>query len=302
MAAITRANIAKQLLPGLNAVFGVEYGSIDDEHLPLFEVETSERAFEEEVLFTGFGTAPMKQEGEAVEYDNAQEAWTSRYTMETIALAFSITEEAMEDNLYDTFARIRAKALARAMANTKQVKAANVFNNGFNSLFPGGDAVPLFSTAHPTIGAGNFSNSVSVDLSETAIENALINISLYRDDRGILIGAKGVSLHLPPQLQFVGERILKSPGRVGTTDNDVNAMKSKGVLPGGYHINHRFMDTNAWFIKTDAPNGTKMFNRVALQTKMEPDFDTGNLRYKARERYAFGWSDWRGWYGSAGAT
>ena len=302
MAAITRANIAKQLLPGLNAVFGVEYGSVDDQHLPLFEIENSERAFEEEVLFTGFGTAPTKDEGAAVEYDNAQEAWTSRYTMETIALAFSITEEAMEDNLYDTFARVRAKALARAMANTKQVKAANVYNNGFNSAFPGGDNVPLFSASHPTIGAGNFSNTAAVDLSETALENALIAISLYKDDRNILIGSKGVSLHIPPQLQFVAERLLKSPGRVGTTDNDINAIKGMGMLPGGYHVNQRFTDTNAWFIKTDAPNGTKMFIRVPLQTKMEPDFDTGNLRFKARERYAFGWSDWRGWYGSSGAT
>jgi len=239
MAAITRANIAKQLLPGLNAVFGVEYGMVDDEHLPLFEIENSERAFEEEVLFTGFGTAPTKDEGAAVEYDNAQEAWTSRYTMETIALAFSITEEAMEDNLYDTFARVRAKALARAMANTKQVKGANVFNNGFNTAYPGGDNVPLFSASHPTIGAGNFSNTTAVDLSETALENALINISLYKDDRGILIGAKGVSLHIPPQLQFVADRLLMSPGRVGTTDNDINAIKSMGMLPGGYHTASR---------------------------------------------------------------
>lgn len=302
MAAITRANIAKQLLPGLNAIFGVEYGSVDNEHEALYAIENSERAFEEEVLFTGFGTAPTKQEGAAVEYDNAQEQWTARYTMETVALAFSITEEAMEDNLYDTFAKVRAKALARAMANTKQVKAANTFNNGFSASFTGGDAVALFSGSHPTLAAGNQSNTVAVDLSETAIENALINISLFKDDRGILIGAKGVSLHVPPQLQFVAERILKSPARVATADNDLNAVKSMGMLPGGYSVNHRFTDTNAWFMKTDVPNGTKMFVRVPLQTKMEPDFDTGNLRFKSRERYAFGWSDWRGWYGSSGST
>lgn len=208
----------------------------------------------------------------------------------------------MEDNLYDTFARVRAKALARAMANTKQVKAANVFNNGFSTAYPGGDGVPFFSASHPTIGAGNFSNTTAVDLSETGLENALINISLFKDDRGILIGTRGMGLHIPPQLQFVAERLLKSPGRVGTTDNDINALKNMSMLPSGYHINHRFTDSNAWFIKTDAPNGTKMFNRIPLQTKMEPDFDTGNLRFKARERYAFGFSDWRGFYGSSGAT
>jgi len=302
MAAITRANIAKQLLPGLNAIFGVEYGSVDNEDEALFVTENSERAFEEEVLFTGFGTAPTKQEGAAVEYDNAQEQWTARYTMETIALAFSITEEAMEDNLYDTFAKVRAKALARAMANTEQVKGANVFNNGFLNAFAGGDNVAFFSASHPTLAAGLQSNTLAVDLSETAIENSLINISLFKDDRGILIGAKGVSLHIPPQLQFVAERILKSQNRAGTADNDVNAMRNKGMLPGGYTLNHRFTDSNAWFLKTDVPNGAKKFIRVPLQTKMEPDFDTGNLRFKARKRFVHGFSDWRGYLGSSGST
>lgn len=299
---INRASIAAQLLPGLNAIFGTAYKAVDDEHKTLFEVETSERAFEEEVLMSMFGTAPGKAEGAAVEYDNAKELWKSRFTHETIALAFAITEEAMEDNLYDTFAKVRAKGLGRAMANTKQVKAANVFNNGFSSSFLGGDGVSLFSASHPTLEAGNQSNSVSVDLSEAALETAGINISLYKDDRGILIGASPESLHIPPQLWFVATRLLKTQGRVGTTDNDINALKDQGLLPGGYHINHRFTDTNAWFIKTDVPNGTKMFERVKLQSQMMPDFDTGNIRYKVRERYAFGWSDWRGWYGSSGSS
>lgn len=302
MAAISRSNISKQLLPGLNAIFGVEYGSVDNEHLPLFDIEKSERAFEEEVLWSGFGTAPVKNEGSAVDFDNAAEAWTSRYTMETIALAFAITEEAMEDNLYDTWAKVRAKGLARSMANTKQVKGANIFNNGFAAGYTGGDGQPLFSASHPTATAGNQSNTVAVDLSETGIENALINISLYKDDRGLLIGAQGESLHIPPQLQFIAERILKSPGRQGTADNDINAMRNMGLLPKSYTVNHRFTDTNAWFIRTNVPDGTKMFERVALATKMDEDFYTGNLLYKARERYAFGWSNWRQWYGSSGST
>lgn len=298
---LTRANIAKELLPGLNAIFGLEYKSIDNEHLPLFEMETSERAFEEEVLFSMFGTAPVKAEGAAVEYDSAQEGYTARYTHQTVALAFSVTEEAMEDNLYDTFSKVRAKGLARAMANTKQVISANTFNNGFNSVYSGGDGVPLFSASHPTIGAGNQSNTVSADMSESALENAVIAISLFKDDRGILIGSQSVSLHIPPQLQFVAERLLKTPGQVGTADNTINALKSTGYLSRGYFINHRFTDTNGWFIKTDVPNGTKFFTRVPVQTKMEPDFDTGNLRFKSRERYSVGWSNWRNWYGSAGA-
>lgn len=304
MAAISRSNIAKELLPGLNAIFGVEYGSVDNEDTVLFATETSERAFEEEVLFTGFGTAPQKFEGASVEFDNATEAWTARYTMQTIALAFAVTEEAMEDNLYDTFSKVRARGLGRSMANTKQVIAANIFNNGFtnSSQYWGGDNVPFFSASHPTIGAGLQSNVAAVDISETALENALITISLFKDDRGILIGAQGMSLHIPPQLQFVSERILKSPGRSGTADNDINAMRNMGLLQQGFHVNHRFTDSNAWFIKTNVPNGTKHFERVALSTKMDTDFYTGNLLYKARERYAYGWSDWRGFYGSSGST
>lgn len=299
---ITRANIAKELLPGLNAIFGVEYKSIDNEHVNLFELETSERAFEEEVLFSMFGTAPQKQEGAAVEYDSAQESYTSRYTNITVALAFSVTEEAMEDNLYDTFSKVRAKGLGRSMANTKQVICANIFNNGFNSTFAGGDGVPLFSASHPTVNAGLQSNTVSADLSESALETAQINISLFKDDRGILIGSMPVSLHIPPQIQFVAERLLKSPGQPNTPNNDINATRMIGYLSKGWFINHRFTDTNAWFIKTDVPNGTKFFTRIPVQTQMLPDFDTGNLRYKCRERYSAGWSNWRNWYGSNGST
>lgn len=297
---MNRSNFGRELVPGLNGLFGLEYGSIEQQHIPLFTVENSDRAFEEEVLVTGFGTAPTKSEGGAVTYDSAQEAWSARYTHETIALAFAITEEAMEDNLYDTFSKLRTKELARAMANTKQVKAANVFNNGFSTA--GGDGVSLFNSAHPTVAAGNQSNTVSADLSETAIENAVINIGLMKNDRGILIGAKAKSLHIPPQSIFIAERILKSPARSGTADNDVNALKTTSSVPGGCFVNHRFTDSNAWFIRTDIANGTKMFVRVGLSTKMEGDFDSGNMRYKARERYSFGYSDWRGWYGSNGSS
>ena len=303
MSAINRASIAKQLLPGLNEVFGLEYGEVADEHSQLFEIETSDRAYEEEVLFTGFGTAPTKGEGAAVSYDDAQEGYTSRYTMETIALAFALTEEAMEDNLYDSFAKLRAKSLARAMSNTKQVKAADVFNNSFNASYTGGDGVSLFSTGHPTVGDGNQSNHIgATDLSESAIETATINISKISDDRGILIGASSKLLVVPSDLSFTADVILNTPGKTGSPNNDINAVRNQGVIPGGYHVNRRLTDTNAWFIKTDCPNGTKMFNRVGLQTKMEPDFDTGNLRYKARERYGFGWSDWRGWFGASGSS
>jgi len=281
--AINRASISKELLPGLNAVFGVEYGEVNDEHKPLYEVENSDRAFEEEVLFTGFGSAPTKGEGAAVTYDDAQESYVARYTAETVALAFAITEEAMEDNLYDTFAKLRAKGLARAMANTKQVKAANLFNNGFSDTI--GDGAAFFSAAHPTISAGN-------------------QIS---DDRGILIGASAVSLHIPVDSWAIADRVLSSPGNTQTSaaganpnTNAINATRHLGMLPDGYYINRRFTDTDAYFVKTDVPNGTKMFNRTPLQTKMEPDFDTGNLRFKARERYSFGVSDWRGFFGSAG--
>ncbi len=304
MAILTRAQFAKQLVPGLNAIFGTAYKSIDNEHAPLFDVEKSDRSFEEEVLMTGFGTAPVKTEGDQVFFDTASEAWTSRYTHETVAMAFAITEEAIEDNLYGTTGKMKANAMGRAMANAKQVKAANVYNNGFStsSLYAGGDGKPLFATDHPTLAAGNQSNRASSDLSETALEAALINISLTKDDRGLLIGARAVSLHIPPQLQFVAHRILFSDLRVGTADNDTNAMKDMGLFSKGYTVNHRFTDPNAWFIRTDVPNGTKMFVRAPLATKDDVDFLTGNMRYKARERYSFGWSDWRQWYGSSGST
>ena len=303
--AINRASIAKQLLPGLNAVFGIEYGEVADEYSVLFEVENSDRAFEEEVLFTGFGTAPVKGEGAAVQYDNAQESYTSRYTAETIALAFSVTEEAMEDNLYDTFAKLRARGLARSMANTKQTKAADVFNNGFNTSFTGGDGQPMFSASHPTVGDGNQSNLVgsagTVDLSEAALETALVSIQTIKDDRGILVGGNAVSLHVAPNNQFTADRVLNSPYQPNTADNNINAINHQGMIPKGYMVNKRFQDADAFFIKTDVPNGAKMFVRAPLATKMEPDFDTGNLRFKARERYSFGWSDWRGYFGSQGA-
>lgn len=304
--AINRASISKELLPGLNAVFGVEYGEVNDEHKPLYEVENSDRAFEEEVLFTGFGSAPTKGEGAAVTYDDAQESYVARYTAETVALAFAITEEAMEDNLYDTFAKLRAKGLARAMANTKQVKAANLFNNGFTDTI--GDGAAFFSAAHPTISNGNQSNlAAAADLSEATLETILTNIQKIADDRGILIGASAVSLHIPVDSWAIADRILSSPGNTQTSaaganpnTNAINATRHLGMLPDGYYINRRFTDTDAYFVKTDVPNGAKMFNRTPLQTKMEPDFDTGNLRFKARERYSFGVSDWRGYFGSAG--
>jgi hypothetical protein len=301
---LTRAQFAKQLVPGLNEIFGTSYKAVDNEHTPLFDVEKSDRSFEEEVLMTGFGTAPTKSEGEQVFFDTASEAWTSRWTHETVAMAFAITEEAIEDNLYGTTGKMKAGAMGRAMANAKQVKAANVFNNGFSAsaLYAGGDGQPLFATAHPTLAAGTLSNRVSADLSETALENALIAISLLKDDRGILIGAQAVSLHIPAQLKFIAHRILKSEGRVATADNDTNAMRDMGLFSKGYTVNHRFTDTNAWFIRTDVPNGTKMFVRASLATKDDVDFLTGNMRYKARERYSFGWSDWRQWYGSSGST
>ena len=313
--AINRASISKELLPGLNAVFGMEYGEVADEHKPLFETENSDRAFEEEVLFTGFGTAPTKAEGAAVSFDDAQESFTSRYTHETVALAFAITEEAMEDNLYDTFAKLRAKGLARAMANTKQVKAADVFNNGFNSAFAGGDGQQLFSASHPTIGDGNQSNTLgATDLSEASLESALITISKAKDDRGILIGLQTQSLHIPSDLAFTADQILNSTmsttigvnpntaANGATNVNDIYSIRNQGMVPGGFFVNRRFTDTNAWFLKTDCPNGTKMFVRSPLQTKMEPDFDTGNVRFKARERYSFGFSDWRSYYGASGSS
>jgi hypothetical protein len=305
--AINRASIAKELLPGLNAVFGMEYGEVNNELEPLYEIENSDRAFEEEVLFTSFGSAPVKGEGASVTYDDAQESYTARYTAETVALAFAVTEEAMEDNLYDTFAKLRAKGLARAMANTKQVKAANVFNNGFTDTI--GDGQAFFSTTHPTVGDGNQSNLIAAsDLAESTLETALTNVQKIKDDRGILIGASAVSLHIPVDSWAIADRILSSPGNTSASGgqaanpniNAINAVRHLGMLPQGYHINRRFTDTNCWFVKTDVPNGTKMFVRSPLQTKMEPDFDTGNLRFKARERYSFGVSDWRGWAGSLG--
>jgi hypothetical protein len=313
--AINRSSIAKELLPGLNAIFGMEYGEVDNEHEPLYEVENSDRAFEEEVLFTGFGTAPVKGEGAAVQYDDAQEGYTARYTHETVALAFAVTEEAMEDNLYDTFAKLRARGLARAMANTKQVKAADVFNNGFSTSYLGGDGVALFSASHPTVGAGVQSNTLgATDLSEASLETALITISKTKDDRGILIGAQAESLHVPSDLAFTADQILNSQmttvigvnpttaANGATNQNKINSIRNQGLVPGGFFVNRRFTDTNAWYLKTDVPNGTKMFVRAPLATKMEPDFDTGNLRFKARERYSFGWSDWRGFYGASGSS
>tara|TARA_R100001480_G_scaffold12334_1_gene21113 strand:- start:338 stop:1237 length:900 start_codon:yes stop_codon:yes gene_type:complete len=298
--AINRAAISKELLPGLNAVFGMEYGEVNNEHEPLYEIENSDRSFEEEVLFTGFGTAPTKNEGAAVVYDDAGESYTARYTNETIALAFAITEEAMEDNLYDTFAKLRAKGLARAMANTKQVKAAKIYNEGFTTAQ--GDGVSLFNASHPTIGDGNQSNtSTAAAIAEATLESAVIAIQKFKDDRGILIGSSAVSVHVPIDLMFTTDVLLNTPGIVGSADNDINSVRNLGVFPSGYYTNRRFTDANAWFIKTDVPNGTKMFNRTPLQTKMEPDFDTGNLRFKARERYSFGVSDWRSWFGNQGA-
>ena len=305
--AINRSSIAKELLPGLNAVFGLEYGDVNNEHEALYDIENSDRAFEEEVLFTGFGTAPTKGEGASVAYDDAQESYTARYTMETVALAFAVTEEAMEDNLYDTFAKLRAKGLARAMANTKQVKAANLFNNGFSDTI--GDGVAFFASTHPTISAGNQSNLIAAsDLSESTLETALTNVQKIEDDRGILIGASSVSLHIPVDSWAIADRVLSSPGTTQVSaaaanpnTNAINATRHMGMLPDGFYVNRRFTDTTSWFIKTDVPNGTKMFVRTPLQTKMEPDFDTGILRFKARERYAFGVSDWRGWFGSQGS-
>ena len=315
--AINRASIAKELLPGLNAVFGIEYGEVENQYKDLFEVENSDRAFEEEVLFTGFGTAPVKGEGASISYDNAQESYTARYVNETIALAFAITEEAMEDNLYDTFAKLRAKGLARSMANTKQVKAADIFNNGFNTAvtYAGGDGQPLFSASHPTVGDGNQSNDLSdADLSFSSLEAAITTIQKIKDDRGILVGGAPMSVHVAADNWATANAVLNSAyrpasgesGAIGSAAtnpagwNDVNSIQSMSMLPKGGSVNRRFTDTDAWFVRTNVPNGAKMFNRTPLQTKMEPDFDTGNLRFKARERYSFGWSDWRGYFGNSG--
>jgi len=301
--AINRAQLVKELEPGLNALFGLEYDRYENEHTEIFDTENSDRAFEEEVMLSGFGQAPVKGEGSSVTYDTAQETFTARYSHETVALAFALTEEAIEDNLYDSLSSRYTKALARSMATTKQVKAANVLNNGFSNSFPGGDGKALMAADHPTLSGGDQSNepSVAADLNETSLENAMIDISKFVDERGIKVNVQARKLIIPPQLQFVAERVLKTPGRVGTSDNDINALKNMGMLPEGYTVNHYLTDTDAFFIKTDAPNGLKHFVRSPMSTGMEGDFETGNVRYKARERYSFGFSDWRGIYGSPGA-
>ena len=300
--AISRSQLVKELEPGLNALFGLEYDRYDNQHTEIFDTENSDRAFEEEVMLSGFGTASVKPEGTSVEYDDATEAFTARYTHETIALAFAITEEAVEDNLYDKISSRYTKALARSMMNAKQVKAANVLNRAFNSSYTGGDGLELLSTAHVTTG-GNVKNELTTaaDLNETSLEQALIDIAGITDDRGLKVALNGMKMIIPVNLQFTAERLMKTSQRVGTADNDINAHKSMGMIPQGYVVNNYLTDTDAWFIKTDAPNGLKHFQRAAISTKMEGDFETGNVKYKARERYSFGWSDWRGIFGSPGA-
>jgi hypothetical protein len=301
--AISRAQLLKELLPGLNALFGLEYSRYGEEHKELYEVENSERSFEEETKLSGFSAAPVKNEGQAIAYDNAQEAWTARYNHETIALGFSITEEAVEDNLYDSLSSRYTKALARGMAYTKQVKAASVINNGFSALYAGGDGVPLFSTAHPLVSGGTNSNTqaTAADLNETSLEAAVIQIAAWTDERGLLIAAKPRKLVVPPALMFVAKRLLDTELRVGTTDNDINALKAMGSIPEGYKVNHFLTDPNGYYLMTDVPNGLKHFVRSPLANSMDGDFDTGNVRYKARERYSFGWSDPLSIWGSAGA-
>ena len=300
--AISRSQLVKELEPGLNALFGLEYDRYDNQHAEIFDTENSDRAFEEEVMLSGFGSAQVKPEGGSVNYDDATETFTARYTHETLALAFSITEEAVEDNLYDKISSRYTKALARSMSNAKQVKGANVLNRGFNSSYTGGDGLELFSTAHVTLG-GNVKNELSTaaDLNETSLEQALIDIAGMKDERGMKISLNGTKMIIPVNLQFTAERLMKSQLRPATADNDINANRSMGMIPQGYVVNNFLTDTDAWFIKTDAPNGMKHFQRTPVSTKMEGDFDTGNVRYKARERYSFGWSDWRGIFGSPGA-
>jgi len=300
--AISRAQLVKELEPGLNALFGLEYKNYANEHSQIFDTENSDRAFEEEVMLSGFGNAGVKPEGQSVNYDAATETFTARYTHETLALAFSITEEAIEDNLYDRLASRYTKALARSMANAKQVKAANVLNRGFNSSYTGGDGLELFSTAHVIV-SGTEQNELSTaaDLNETSLEQAMIDIAALTDERRLKIAAQGRKMIVPAALQFTAERLLKSVGRTGTADNDISAVVSMNVIPQGYVVNHYLTDTDAWFIKTDVPNGLKHFVRAPIKTAMEGDFETGNVRYKARERYSFGWSDWRGIFGSPGA-
>ena len=301
--AISRMQLVKELEPGLNALFGLEYDRYENQHTEIFDLENSDRAFEEEVMLGGFGNAEVKPEGSGVVYEAAQETFTARYSHETIALAFSLTEEAVEDNLYDKISTRYTKALARSMANTKQVKGSNVLNNSTTSGYTGGDGVVLLSASHPTL-SGNQTNllGTAADLNETSLETALIEIAGMKDERGLKIALRGMKLILPVNLQFVAERLLNSAGRVGTADNDINAIKSMGMVPQGYVINNFLVDTDAWYVKTDAPNGLKHFNRAPIRTAMEGDFDTGNVRYKARERYSFGWSDWRGIFGTPGAA
>ena len=303
--AISRAQLVKELEPGLNALFGLEYKRYDNESAEIYVTESSDRAFEEEVMLSGFANADVKAEGQGVSYDTAQETYTARYTMETIALAFAITEEAIEDNLYDRLASRYTKALARSMSNAKQVKAANPLNNGLPSVatYKTGDAVALFSTAHPTVSGTNVANTLATqaDLNETSLEQALIDIAAFTDERGLKVAARGVKMIVPSANQFNAERLLKSQGRTGTADNDINAVNSMGMIPQGYRVNHFLNDSDSWYIITDVPNGMKHFERTPLTTSMEGDFDTGNVRYKARERYSFGVSDPRGIFGVEGA-
>ena len=302
--AISRAQLLKELLPGLNALFGLEYATYEEQHKEIYETETSERSFEEETKLSGFSAAPVKNEGQAIQYDNAQEAFTARYNHETIALGFSLTEEAIEDNLYDSLSARYTKTLARGMAYTKQVKGASTLNNGFSSAYAGGDGVALFSTAHPLVSGGTNSNrpSTGADLNETSLEAAVIQIAAWTDERGLLIAAKPNKLVVPPSLQFVATCLLETSLRVGTTDNDINALKNNGSIPEGYTINNFLTDSNGWYLTTDVPNGMKHFVRSPLANSMDGDFDTGNVRYKARERYSFGWSDPLGMFGSPGSS
>ena len=304
--AISRAQLAKELEPGLNSLFGLSYDEYNREYEEIFSIEDSNRAFEEEVLITGFGSAPTKSEGQGVSFDNASESYSARYPHDTVALAFALTEEAVEDNLYDSLGKRYVKALAKSMANTKEVKGADVLNNAFSSSFTGGDGKSLIATDHPLSGGGSAANRATsmADLNETSLEDALIDISGFTDDRGLTISVQATKMIVPSELVFVAERILNSNLRTGTSDNDLNAVKSTGVLPGGYSVNHYLTDPDAFFLLTsvtDQGDGLKMFQRSAMETSMEPDFATGNIRYKARERYSFGFSDWRGIYGSQGA-
>ena len=300
--AISRAQLAKELEPGLNALFGMEYQRYENEHAEIYDTVSSDRAFEEDVLLVGFGNAPTKVEGQGVSFDTASESYSARYTHETIALAFALTEEAIEDNLYDRLGARYTKALARSMAHTKQVKAASILNNAFNSSFTGGDGKELCATDHPLASGGTLSNELSTaaDLNETSLENSLIDIANFKDDRDMILALRGMKLIVPTNLQFVADRLMDTPGRVGTSDNDINAVRNMGMVPEGYVVNHFLTDTDAFFIKTDCPDGFKHFERTPLSTAMEGDFDTGNMRFKARERYSFGFSNPRAIFGSPG--